>query len=79
MASELAPPPPSRPARRSKTDRLREALLTLAELRGEVLLHRETAWASITFAGTRHRLSLRFAGAAAVAAGERLIAALPEH
>lgn len=79
MASELSAPHPPRLARRSTTDRLREALLRLAEQRGEVLLHRETAWASITFAGTRHRLSLRFAGPEAVAAGERLIAALPEH
>ncbi len=79
MASDLAPLHPPRLARRSTTDRLREAFLALAEQRGEVLVHREKAWASITFAGTRHRLSLRFAGADAVAAGERFVAALPEH
>jgi hypothetical protein len=68
-----------RTARRTTTDRLREALLALAEQRGEVLVHREKAWASITFAGTRHTLSLRFTGSEAVAAGERFVAALPEH
>jgi hypothetical protein len=70
-----------RPARpqRSAGDRLREALLALSDFRGEVLSHREKAWASITFAGARHTLLLRFAGDAAVAAGERLIAALPDH
>lgn len=68
-----------RTARRTTTDRLREALLALAEQRGEVLIHREKAWASITFAGTRHTLSLRFTGSEAVAAGERFVAALPEH
>lgn len=79
MASDLALPAPHRLARRSATDRVREAVLALAEQYAEVLLHRETAWASITFAGTRHTLSLRFAGAEAVAAGERFVAALPEH
>lgn len=79
MASDLSPLHPPRPARRSTTDRLREALLALAEQRGEVLVHREKPWASITFAGTRHTLSLRFAGPEAVAAGERFVAALPEH
>jgi hypothetical protein len=44
-----------------------------------VLSHRERAWASITFAGARHTLTLLFAGEDAVAAGEAFIAALPEH
>ena len=83
MSSDVPPlhPPRSglRTVRRSTTDRLREALLALAEQRGEVLVHREKAWASITFAGTRHTLSLRFTGSEAVAAGERFVAALPEH
>ena len=83
MSSDGLPlhPPRSglRTVRRSTTDRLREALLALAEQRGEVLVHREKAWASITFAGTRHTLSLRFTGSEAVAAGERFVAALPEH
>lgn len=73
----IAPTP--RPVRRSTTDRVRDAVLALAGGRGEVLHHTETAWASITFAGTRHRLKLGFEGAEAISGGEVLVAALPEH
>ena len=69
---------PRRP-RRTPSDRLREALLALGEHRGQVLAHSERAWASITFAGARHGFILLFAGEDAVAAGERFIAALPDH
>lgn len=65
--------------RRTTTDRVREALLALAEGRAVTLAHEERAWASITFAGTRHELILDFDGAEAVAAGERFIEALPDH
>lgn len=74
-----APPPKPRRARRSTADRIRAALMALGERRGRVLRHRETPWASITFAGTRHALVLSFDGAEAVAAGERFLAELPEH
>ena len=70
--------PPVRPQRRPADD-LREALLELAKGEAILLAHAETAWASITFAGARHRLVLAFEGAAAIDAGERFIAALPEH
>lgn len=69
----------TRTGRRSTGERLREAVLALAGGHGDVLLHRETAWASITFAGTRHRLRIAFEDAEAVAGGEELVAALPEH
>lgn len=68
-----------RTARRTTTDRLREALLLLADHSGQILTHSEKAWASITFAGARHSLAILFAGEEAVEAGERFIAALPEH
>lgn len=71
------PAPPRSP--RGASARLREALLALAEGHGVVLAHAEKNWASITFAGTRHRIDLAFEGDAAVAAGERFIAFLPEH
>ena len=74
--------PPHRrpfPPLRSTGDRLREALLALADYRGVVVTHTETAWASVTFSGARHTLALLFAGEEAVEAGERLIAALPDH
>jgi hypothetical protein len=69
----------TRTGRRSTGERLREAVLALAGGHGEVLRHSETAWASITFAGTRHRLKIAFAGPEQVARGEALVAALPDH
>ncbi len=65
--------------RRSLSDRVREALLVLAEKQAKVLTHEEKAWASITFAGTRHSLTMEFDGEGAVACGENFIEALPEH
>jgi hypothetical protein len=59
--------------------RLREALLELSGRKAAVLRHDEKSWASITFAGTRHRLELAFEGEEAIAAGELFIAFLPEH
>lgn len=74
--------PPHRrptPPQRSTGDRLREALLALGDFRGQVIAHTEKSWASITFSGARHTLALLFAGDEAVEAGERFIAALPDH
>ena len=72
--------PPCAPrARRSAGDKLRTALAILCEHRGQVLTHTEKAWASITFAGTRHSIAILFSGEEAVEAGERFVAALPEH
>jgi hypothetical protein len=65
--------------RRSPGERLLEALADLAQGKARVLSHTENAWASITFAGTRHRAVLEFNGAEAVEAGECFIAFLPEH
>ena len=66
-------------ARRTSADRVRKALTELHGGHGEVLTHTEKAWASITFAGTRHSLKLVFVGADAVATGEVFVAELPEH
>ena len=68
-----------RKLRRDPANRLLAALHELAGGLVIVLRHEERAWASITFAGSRHTLALRFAGDAAVAAGEHFIAALPDH
>ena len=65
--------------RRSTADRLRDALCTLAEGQTDVVSHTETPWASVTFAGARHRLELVFEGAEAIPAGERFIDTLPDH
>ena len=71
--------PRPRAERRSPAVRLREQLLDLARGQAAVLGHEEKAWASVTFAGARHRLELAFEGAEAVAAGELFVAFLPEH
>lgn len=65
--------------RRTLTDRVRTALMQLTGGAGSVLAHEERAWASITFAGTRHEVVLEFCGPEAVAAGEELIERLPDH
>lgn len=63
----------------SKRRQLEKQLKALCDGHGTVLVHREKAWASITFQGARHELLLRFDGEEAVAAGTRMIAALPDH
>jgi hypothetical protein len=65
--------------RRPAGDRLRAALLNLAKGQAKIATHAETNWASITFAGARHRLTLEFDGEDAIAAGEMFIALLPDH
>lgn len=75
----VEPMAPPRPIRRSTGDRLRDAILALASGHGEVRHHAEKAWASITFAGTRHTMCLVFEGQDAVAHGEELVAQLPDH
>lgn len=80
MSAELVTiPRAAKTSRRSAADRLRVALEELGDYRGQVLSHREKAWASITFAGARHSVAMLFAGEDAVEAGERFIAALPDH
>jgi len=65
--------------RRTSADRVREALETMGEGQARIASHCETAWASVTFAGARHRVELLFEGADGVEAGEHFIAALPDH
>ena len=78
MSGEGKPPRPPI-VRRSAGDRVRQAVTVLAEHHGQVITHTEKAWASITFAGTRHTLTVIFEGDDAVAAGEDFLAALPDH
>ncbi|MEO6093557.1 MAG: hypothetical protein ABIT04_02870 [Novosphingobium sp.] len=58
---------------------LLNAVLGLAGSHAQLLSHGERAWASITFAGSRHTIALTFAGEDGAAAAEAFIAALPEH
>ncbi len=59
--------------------KLARALIALGEDRAEIVAHDEKPWASITFAGARHRFTLKFRGEEAVAAGECFIVFLPDH
>lgn len=45
----------------------------------EFLRHGERPWSSATFSGSRHVIAMAFTGSEAVAHGEHLIAALPDH
>jgi hypothetical protein len=54
-------------------------LEALAGGEGLMLVHASRAWASITFAGSRHSFTWAFDGRDAVEAGEAMIAALPDH
>jgi hypothetical protein len=58
---------------------LLSALLRLSGEHGELLRHAEYPWCSVTFAGTRHKVLLSFAGVEGVAAGEAFLEALPEY
>jgi hypothetical protein len=58
---------------------LLSSVMELAGGKAELLRHDERAWASVTFSGTRHTLTLTFTGDEAVAAGEAFLAALPDH
>lgn len=59
--------------------RLLSEILTVAGPDAEFLSHAERPWASVTFSGTRHTITLRFAGIEAILAAEEFIAELPDH
>ena len=75
----LDPPAPVARVVRGAATRLRDALMTLSKGHADIIGHSEKSWASITFAGTRHRVELAFTGPEGIAAGECFIAFLPEH
>ncbi|MEL1249878.1 hypothetical protein [Aurantiacibacter gilvus] len=64
---------------RGPRELLADAQLALADGPARIVRHEEKSWASITFAGSRHRVELAFEGAEAVEAGECFIVFLPEH
>jgi hypothetical protein len=70
----VSPPRPRRP-----WAALINALLDLAGPEAAFLAHGERPWASATFSGSRHAVTLAFAGARGVIAGEAFAEALAEH
>lgn len=75
----VSPPAAKRRTMRGPRELLADALLVLGSRQGRITRHEEKSWASITFAGSRHRVELVFEGEEAVEAGECFIALLPEH
>ena len=74
--------PEARPAPRvriSPGERMLRAVTTLAGPHAELMSHTERPWASVTFAGTHHRIVLRYEGWEACDEAEALITALPDH
>ena len=74
---------PSAPAIREPGQRcwprLRKAIETMIAPDGRIVAHHEEPWASATFTGSRHQLTLQFSGTAAIMQAEQIIADLPEH
>ena len=65
--------------RRGPAEKLRQAIAAMANGQAQILPHTERAWASITFSGARHTLTLVFDGLAMAKSGEEFIAALPDQ
>ena len=63
----------------SPGERMLRAVTALAGPSAELMSHTERPWASVTFAGTRHTIVLRYEGWEACDEAEKLIAVLPEH
>ena len=72
---------PARPAPRTRQPwaRMLKAVLDLAGEQAELVRHVEREWASATFSGSRHAVTLSFTGSTAAEAGEAFIVALPDH
>ena len=83
MLLDQSRPAPPRQAVCNPAGRRQSLLLTalhdLAQGHAQLISHVERSWASATFAGTRHTLTLMFCGSEGVTAGEAFIALLPEH
>lgn len=72
-------PVPLKSHRRDPGSLLASQIEALTGGRAEVTLKRERPWASITFAGTRHRLAVDWTGATDLAVIENLARTLPDH
>lgn len=70
---------PAPRVRISPAERLLRAVRALAGASAEMVSHTEKPWASVTFAGSRHTMVLRFAGWEACDDAEHFRQQLPEH
>lgn len=60
-------------------ERLSRAVQAMAGPQAQILAMREIPWASITFAGARHTILLRFEGWEACDDADHFVAELPDH
>ncbi len=63
----------------SPAERLLRAVRALAGASAEMVSHSEKPWASVTFAGSRHTMVLRYSGWEACDDAEHFRRQLPEH
>jgi len=79
MLAEKIAVNPAKRRERGPGARLCAEVMALSEGCATIVSRQEAAWASITFTGKRHTLRVVFDGPLAAEAGERMIAALPDH
>ena len=70
---------PAPRVRISPSERLLRAVRALAGSSAELVSHTETPWVSVTFAGSRHTMVLRYTGWEACDDAEHFKAQLPAH
>ena len=70
---------PAPRVRISPSERLLRAVRALAGSSAELISHTETPWVSVTFAGSRHTMVLRYTGWEACDDAEHFKAQLPAH
>ena len=73
----------AKPFKERKVETLKDKVIgelqALAGHSAVIASYKQTAWASITFSGTRHEVTMQFEGDDAVAKGEFLCEKLPDH
>ena len=72
-------PPRSFRIRQHPGLRLLQAVMRLAGPDAELVSHSEKPWASVTFSGTRHTITLTYSGITGIIAANALIETLPDH
>ena len=67
------------PRLRHPSLQLLDAVMRLAGTKADLISHAERPWASVTFTGMRHTITLHFSGEGGADAADDFIRALPEH
>jgi len=67
------------PRLRHPSLQLLDAVMRLAGPHADLMSHAERPWASVTFTGMRHTITVHFSGLGGADAADAFIHALPEH